>query len=209
MKKAIAVALSLGLLAGALVMPAEAAKKKKKKKLTPVETKFYMHWDDDGAGGCAGMQHMSTEDTEGDTGCSYTFQAAQEIFISSGASEPLSNVYPASDGVPLILDASKKVTGEFAMRGNFAISGTVEWVLSGATGDDFAEIASGTTEAFNSGPTGATGPVILTIEGEIDPKLDKKVFSSLELATTVRGVTSAYVGKEDPGSFISIPSFTK
>lgn len=205
MKRAIAVALSLGLLAGAFAMPAEA--KKKKKKAVPVETKFFMHWDDDGAGGCEGMVHMSTEDTAGDTGCSYVFQPAQEIFIATGASEPLSNAYPASDGVPLTLDASKKLTGEFAMRGNFAVEATVEWVLEGQTGDDFVEIASGTTEAFNSGPTAVTGPVILTVEGDIDPKLDKKVFSSLNLTTTIRGVASAYVGREDPGSFISIPSF--
>ncbi len=42
MKKAIAVALSLGLLAGALAVPAQAGKKKKAK---PVETTLFMHGD--------------------------------------------------------------------------------------------------------------------------------------------------------------------
>lgn len=42
MRKSIAVALSLGLLAGALALPAEAAKKKKAK---PVKTTLYMHGD--------------------------------------------------------------------------------------------------------------------------------------------------------------------
>lgn len=207
MRRTLAVALAIGLLAGALIGPAEAAKKKKKKKLVPTEAQFFIHWDDDGAGGCDGMQHMSLEDTEGDTGCSYVFQPAQEVFVATGAADPLSNVWPASNGVPLVLDASKPITGEFSMRGNLAINASVEWVLSGMTGSGNVEIASGQTETYNSGPTGVTGPVPLTIEADADKKFHKKKFTSLELTTTVRGVASGYVSRENPGSFIVVPSF--
>lgn len=206
MKRVLAVALAIGVLAGALVAPAQAAKKKKKKKPVPIELQFFLHWDDDGAGGCDGMQHMNLEDTEGDTGCSYVFQPAQELFIATGASEPLSYAWPASDGVPFVLDASKAVTGEFHMRGNAAFNASVDWTLSGMSGGSSVEIAAGSTDTYNGAASGTTGPTLLTIEADVDKKLHKKKFTSLQLTTTVRGVASAYVGLENPGSFIVVPA---
>ncbi|MGI8407749.1 MAG: hypothetical protein ACR2L3_04490 [Actinomycetota bacterium] len=209
MKRILAVGLSLGLIAAALVGPAHAARKK----LTPSSASFFLHWDPPSAGqeDCDGLQHMDLEDTPGDTSCSFIFQPAQEALVASGQ-EPLSYVWPASGGLPLTLNASKKITGEFAMKGTFRVQTYVEWVLSGSTGGDFVDIASGQTEPHNAGPLGdptAPGPVILKIEGKASKKLDKKVFTSLQLMTTIRGYASAYVSLDDPGSFITVPTYKK
>lgn len=210
MKRILAVGLTLGLIAAALVGPAHAAKKKP----TPSSATFFLHWDPPSAGqeSCDGMQHMDLEDTPGDTSCSFIFQPAQEALVASGQ-EPLSYVWPASSGVPLTLNASKKITGEFAMKGTFRVQTYVEWVLSGSTGGDFVDIASGQTEPHNAGPlgdpTGPPGPVILKIKGKASKKLDKKVFTSLQLMTTIRGYASSYISLDNPGSFITVPTYKK
>ena len=198
MKKLIVAALTLGLVAGAALVPAAAAKKSK---LKPTETTFFLHWDDDGSGGC-GPTSMSTEDTEdAGNGCNFIFQPAQELLIASGQTM-LTTLWPAADGVPLRLDASRKVTGELTVARIAALDSYVDIVLSGTAGGRSIEIGTFTSEKLNDGP-GAE-----TIEFDIAPKgaLDKKVFTALELSTTIRGVTAlTYVDLETSPSFVVVP----
>jgi hypothetical protein len=211
MRKAIITALVLGLLAGSMALPAEAKKKKKKKPpvvaLAPTELKFFLHWDDDGAGGCTGAQYMDLTDKEGDTGCSFTFQPAQEAFIASGAQDPLAYVWPATEGVPFTLDASRKIVIEWAMRANFAVNASVEVKIEGTAGGELKEIAAGQSSTFNAALTGQTGPVALKLELDPNADLDKLTFDTLQLTSTIRGVCSCYEGRENPGSFLVMPAF--
>ena len=69
MKKLLGAVLGVSLVTLAIVAPAQA------KKASGGPVNFYLHWDDDGAGGCDGLVHMSTEDTPGDTSCWYVFPA--------------------------------------------------------------------------------------------------------------------------------------
>jgi hypothetical protein len=208
MKKTFAVMMALGLLAGALIAPADAAKKKKKKKVPSVaaEAKFFMHWDDDGAGGCAGMVHMDLEDKpDPGSGCEFVAQPANEVLIATG--QGLSRDWPASAGLPLVLDASRKIVGEISIRGA-AGRGTVEVVLSGTVGDESVEL--GTASApFQVVASGQTGAAIASFEIQPDAALNMKSLTSLNLNTMVRGVTAAtYIDLDNPPSFVTIPSFT-
>jgi hypothetical protein len=207
MKKTFAVMMALGLLAGALIAPADAARKKKKKvPSVAAEAKFFMHWDDDGAGGCAGMVHMDLEDKpDPGSGCEFVAQPANEVLIATG--QGLSRDWPASAGLPLVLDASRKIVGEISIRGA-AGRGTVDVVLSGTVGDESVEL--GTASApFQVVASGQTGAAIASFEIQPDAALNMKSLTSLNLNTMVRGVTAAtYIDLDNPPSFVTIPSFT-
>ncbi len=206
MKRAIAVALALGLLAGAMVAPAEAGKKKKKKKLVASEAKFFMHWDDDGAGGCGGMVHMDLEDKEDPgSGCEFVAQPANEVLIMAGQ-EALTRDWPASAGLPLILDAGRPILGEISIRGA-AGQGTVDVVLTGSVGGESVEL--GTAKApFQVVASGQTGAAIAKFEITPPAGLNQKTLTSLNVNTTVRGVTvGTYIELDNPPSFVTIPSF--
>lgn len=209
MKKLIATALVGGLVMGALVAPATAAKKKKKPKV-PVavasETKFFMHWDDDGAGGCAGAQYLSIEDKEDPgSGCEFTALPAQEILIATGQGA-LSREWPATNGVPLVLDAARKITGEIVMRGSAGAGAKVEVVVTGMVDGAVVEIAKGETQTVNFAASGQTGPQVLKFELTPDAALTGKTLEGLTLTTTTRGVTGAtYYDLEGP-SFMVVPA---
>lgn len=205
MRKAISVALALGLLVGAFIGPAEAGKKKKKK-LVPSEAQFFMHWDDDGAGGCDGMVHMDLEDKEDPgSGCEFIAQPANELLIATGQ-EALSRDWPASAGLPLILDASRPIVGEISIRG-LAGKGSVDVVLTGSVDGESVEL--GTASApFEVVASGQTGAAIAKFEITPDEGLNQKTLESLNLNTTVRGVTVAtYIELDNPPSFVTVPSF--
>lgn len=204
MKRAIAVALALGLLAGAMAAPAEAGKKKKKK-LVASEAKFFMHWDDDGAGGCGGAVHMDLEDKEDPgSGCEFIAQPANEVLIAAG--QGLSRDWPASAGLPLILDATRPIVGEISIRG-LAGRGSVDVVLTGLVDDESVEL--GTASApFQVVASGQTGAAIAKFEITPDAALNQKTLTSLNLNTTVRGATVAtYIELDNPPSFVTVPSF--
>jgi hypothetical protein len=210
MKRFVVFLAIIGLLVGSITT-VEAAKKKKKKKppvvtLAPTELKFFIHWDDDGAGGCAGAQYMDLEDKAGDTGCSFVFQPAQEVFMAAGE-DPLSYVWPATAGVPFTLDASRKIVIEWAMRATVAVNTKVEVTIEGTTGGEMKEIAAGESPVFHGGATGQTGPILVKLELDPDKALDKLTFDSLTMTTTFRGVCACYEGREGPGSFVVIPAF--
>lgn len=207
MKRTIVFALVLGLVAGSIAMPATAKKKKKKKPvLVESELKYFLHWEDDGAGGCDGLVHMNLQDTEDPgSGCEFIAQPAQELLIATGQGA-LTRDWPADEGLPFILDAKKKITGEIALRGAAAVQAKVDLVLTAVIGGESVEIATGSTVAGNGAVTGQTGPIILTFELEPDPAFDGKTVEGLSLNTATRGVTVAtYIALDNPASFLVVP----
>lgn len=218
MKKKISILLVFGLVAGMLFAPAEAGqkKKKKKKKKPPVaapqfvekELTFYLRWDDDGAGGCAGAQYLSLEDGEDPgSGCAYTFQPANEVFHATGAEDPLVREWPAANGVPFKIDASRKVMATMVVRGSGNPQARLDLGLTGSVKDTVSDIASGSTGNFTLASSGssAQGPQTFNVEMEIDKALDKADLSTLVLSTEFRGAAaSIYIDLEGP-SFITIP----
>ncbi len=119
MKKTLIAGLILGLVAGSLYAPAAAGKKKKKKKppaLVQVDQKMFL-----GAAGACGTVERSLSITDGqDLECWYVragliYDAGEGQPAPAGA-EPWAE-WPAADGVPLLLDATKHITGEISTGG--------------------------------------------------------------------------------------------
>jgi hypothetical protein len=211
MKKALALFLALGLLAGLMVGPAAGAKKKKKKKakLVQAELTLYMRWDDDGAGGCGGPKYLSTEDGEDPAnGCSFVAQGAQEVVIAA-TGERLANDWPATEGVPFKLDASRPLSGSFAIRGHAGARAWLEVAITGTAKDSLQDLAVGESEQYTMPTSSQLGPTVIEMEFELDKGLDKLDFTTLNLNTAIRGVhATGYIDLEAP-SFITIPVWVK
>jgi hypothetical protein len=211
MKKTLTVALALGLVVGALVAPVEAKKKKAKPPvLQPAELKYFLHWEADGSTpeGCTKTPHMDLKDTEGDTTCSFAFQIAQEAFAAAGQ-DLLRYSYPATEGVPFVLDASRHLTGQIALRGTVT-KATVEVVLTGVVNGEMVTLAEGVTaEATGAGTNnGLPGqPAIIPVDFEIAKGLDKAKVTGLTLGLTVRGVHRGWVDYEVTPTHVIVPAW--
>lgn len=217
MRKLVALALLAGLVFGSVGV-AEAAKKKKKKKKAPVasELKYFLHWDSDGATpeGCTGPVHMNLQDATGDSTCNYTFQPLQEAFIATGAQAPLVYTYPATEGVPFVVDASRKLKGEIVLRGTFTIQGKVDLVLNATIGGQQVKLAEGSTAAANGVLSSAVQgqqmpgpPAVLPVDLEINKAADKQQVTALSLDVVVRGLHRGGIDYEATPSHVIVPAF--
>lgn len=221
MKRSIVILVALGLLAGALVAPADAKKKKKKPAppvtLTPVELKFYPHHAPDGATpeGCTGAYFMDLKGDTVDTTCSNSTQVAQEVYAAAGQSL-ISYTYPATEGVPFVLDASRKLTGEVTLRGTVSVNAKAHLTLSGTVGGSDVVIAEGETTTGNGAASNSVqgvplpGPAVtVPVELEIDKALDKAEVTGLTLVITVRGVHRGHIDLDRNPTHIVVPAFQK
>lgn len=210
MKKVLVAVLVGGLVAGALVAPAAAKKKKKPKAPVPAELTYFLHWDDDGAGGCAGAKHMNLEDTEDPGhGCGPTQQPAQEAYIATGAQPKIEAAWPASVGTPFVLDASRKITGEIVVQTDIgAPLAALEVTITGQSGGEMKEIGTFTSADFTLPSTFVTGdPEIVAFEIAPPGELQGLSFDSFTVTTAVRkaAATFTYIGLDDPSSFVKVP----
>jgi hypothetical protein len=217
MKRTLVAILVLGLLGGSLATVAEA-KKKKPKKLVPAEQKYFLHWKGDGATppGCTDIVYMDLQDTAGDAGCSDSTQVAQEVFDQTGQ-ELVSTTYPATEGVPLTLDASRHLTGTIVLTGTVTANASAQLELSGTVGGADTVVATGETTtgngALSNNPSGLIqlpGPgAVLPVDIALDTAFDKKLVTALTLKVTIRGVHRGGVDYERQPSHIIVPTFTK
>lgn len=219
MKRAIVVLVALGLLAGALTAPVEAKKKKKNPgtpvvTLVPAELKYFPHYAPDGATpeGCTGAQSMDLKDTV-DTTCSNSSQAAQEVYAAAGQ-ELISYTYPATEGTPFILDASRKLTGEITLRGTISVNAKAQIQLVGTVAGAEAVIAEGESATGNGAVSNSAqgvelpGPAVtVPIDIELDKALDKLEVTTLSLTITVRGVHRGHVDLDRNPTHIIVPIF--
>lgn len=216
MKRSIVAILVLGLLAGSLATVAEAKKKPKKKPLVAAEEKFFLHWDGDGATppGCSENVYMNLQDTAGDPSCSDSTQVAQEAFAAAGE-DLVTTVYPATEGVPLVLDATRKLTGQIALTGTVTANAKAQLELTGTVDGQSVTLASGETAtgngALSNNPSGLgqlPGPSAkLAVELPIDPAYNLKTVSGLTLTVTIRGVHRGGVDYERDPSNIVVPTW--
>jgi hypothetical protein len=218
MKRILAIVLVGGLIGGLAYAPAIAKKKPKPKpKPKQVSVDYFMHRD--ACGTDADVTSLSVEDGEdGGNACGSPFAGAgNEFFIQIG-DVPLSDIWAATDGIPFTLDASKDITGQITVSSfkgdpaNPASLGageaTLEVVLTGTSGGEVKTIGTGsTTYTVTPDQTAYTSDFTITP----DAALDKVLFESLELTTTLRGpaVLHAFYELEDPASFFTIPTWVK
>ena len=217
MRRTLVTIIVLGLLAGSLATVAEA-KKKPKKKAVASEQKFFLHWDSDGATppGCAGAVYMSLEDKSGDSTCSTTTQFAQEAFVATGSDGDIVRyLFPAADGVPFTLDASRNLKGAVILRGTYTYDAYVEILLTGEVDGAPVKLAEGATGkgqgvASNSvqGTVQLPGPhAELPIDIAFDKAFDKKLVTKLDLQITIRGHHRGGVDYELNPSHVIVPTW--
>jgi hypothetical protein len=219
MKRSLVTLIVLGLLAGSLASVAEAKKKKPKpKKLVAAEQKFFLHWDSDGATppGCAGAVYMSLEDKTGDSTCSTTTQFAQEAFHAAGVDDEIVRyLFPAADGVPFTLDASRNLTGAMVLRGTYTYDAYVEIVLTGVVDGQAVTLAEGESGkgqgALSNSVQGMVqlpGPhAELPLDIAFDKAYDKKAVTRLDLEVTIRGHHRGGLDYELNPSHILVPTW--
>lgn len=218
MKRSLVAIIVVGLLAGSLVGLAEAKKKPKPKKPVAAEQKFFLHWDSDGATpeGCTGAVYMSLEDKTGDSTCSSTAQAAQEVFVAAGSEDEMVRyLFPAADGVPFTLDASRNLKGTMALRGTYTYDAYVELVLTGIVDGAVVKLAEGATGkgqgALSNSVMGLVqlpGPhAELPIDVAFDKAYDKKKVTKLDLQVTIRGHHRGGIDFELNPSHIVVPTW--
>jgi hypothetical protein len=199
MKKTIVALLALGLVAGSLSGSAVAGKKKQK--LFKGELSFYLHHE--GCGEDNTLAYMDLEDKSGDDSCAYIFQPAQEAFVATGLSDPLTWSYAATDGVPFRLKAKKGVKGLLAIGHVGIVEGSVDVRLSGSTKKGSETLVEENLEIGTAPP----GTAEIDLDLAIPKKLNGKVFESLSVDVTIRGVApQAWVSLENPATHITIHS---
>lgn len=216
--------LAVALVGGVVAGSAEAAKKKKKPKppvptVMQVDQKMYLRGD-----ACTvearGLSLVDNADAE----CWYTNSGLLHD-LRDGKPSPAGTdpniTWPALDGIPLTLDATKPITGEITTTGGHCplnlptgpgclpmpvSAGNVTFVVKvvGEAGGE-QKVIGEMTDEFAAGPG-----VVHTTKVSITPDaaLDKTVFETLTLITRVRG-NSVFHGVyklDNPSSFISIPT---
>ena len=221
-KRLIAVALIGGLIAGGITT-AEAKKKRKKKKKKPVpvqvDTTYFLRADSAESVDAANL-HLSIEDGA-DAGNGYgwaEYGAWNEAFGNAGQDDlVLKDIWPATDGLPLKLDASKKAAGTLYLSswnpgsaaGQTASPPgrpTLDVELTGDVGGETISLGTASV-TYDLSPTSAQYEVKFEIE--LADELDKKQLTALTMTVTQRGAAQQHGSYEldDPASFLVVPSW--
>lgn len=219
MKKALIVALVLGLIAGSLAAPAAAKKKKKKKPPVPVavDQKFFLR----DADGCDTSENQLSLLDGVDTGCWYVDSGlAYEAIVGAGllTSADLAQSWASVDGTPFALDTSKPITGEVTTSGGACVvdGGCAPAPVSGGLAMlDVTVLATIAGEEKEIGLFTETFPAVpgsphtSAVEITLDPALEGLRVDSLRVLTYIHGASAGHgiVVLDDPASFLTIPSF--
>jgi len=131
-----------------------------------------------------------------------------EIGSTVGVVAPAVDIYPAVDGLPLTLDASRPVTGQITLSsfqpGVEAGGGTVTIDIT-LTGDS-ATIGT-TSVSYTVLPT--QPPVASTFSIQPPASLDKRDFGAITLSVRVRGVHAAHgYFSYNGASFVTLPTYS-
>lgn len=228
MKKLVVVGLILGLIAGSLVAPAAAAKKKKKKKPpvvvvapVPTDVNYYLHRNSCGEATDETTLSTIDEDGEGGDDCGAVESGlVTEVFTTTGQDPstpgvdtgPDKTTWAATDGVPLVLDATKDIKGAIAFSSfccrtvNVGISAGQAKMHAVVTGDTAgaSKVIGEATVEFTVTPQ--TRTYVVEFQIQPDAALDQATFTSLELTITNRGASylHSFYSVDDPASLITV-----
>lgn len=215
MRKAIVIALALGLIAGSVAAPATAKKKKKKAPVaTPVT--FWFHNDSDPVV-CtddAVFTLMLTEAKTGGNCGNRVYGAGYAAAEAAGIADPYT--YNAIEGLPFVLDATQKITatiyvsstrGEATNPVTLGIGQTtLVATLQGTTAEGAKEL--GSQEVTYTVLPGEEFSEV-KLEFEPDAALDKAEFTGLGISLHNQGnsINHGYYRTNNPASFIVIPTW--
>ena len=217
MRRALIVAVVLGLLTGSLAAPVEAAKKKKKKPapaLQPVPVTLFFS---NTSGGCSDDAYLMVlaEPTEGSNCGTLLSGPGNELLVRAGQA-PDTIVYNAAEGVPFVLDATQKITGKIQVASHSgraenpgslgAGPTTLVAALTGTSGGEEKDL--GTVEvSYVATPDKKVFEV--AVEFEPPAELDKAEFTSLSISLYNRGFAAlhGFYRAVAPASNLTIPTW--
>lgn len=227
-RKQFVVAVSLALVAGLVIAPADAKPKKKKPKVPPapaaVDLKYFL-----ASNGCP-PQGQTAKDAEDFLTLTDTEDAVECNHTAAGIRNDVQTVTPAYtrdgqsrwwdtiDGTPVVLDTSKRITGELFTSGtSCAAAGvcsptpisageqTLDITVVGETGGEEVEIGT-FTETF-AVPPGTVHTV--KVDVPIDPAHAGKTFDSITMITFQHGNSAGHgvIKSNAPtSSYVVIPT---
>jgi hypothetical protein len=214
-KRAFLVTLAAALVATSLLAPAEAAKKKKPKKppaAAPVQTDVTLFLRRDGED-CAdaAARFLSLVDAEDiDTGsCGSANYGVREPL----GADPMSYATREGDGVPVTLDATKKITGLVGVKSQ-SQQGAARWGIGSTTLNielvgsvaGVSKTIGSTTVDYDVEPGGMDQVYEIEFEITPDTALDKTVFESLSLILFNSGSSAnhGFYTTDNPASFFKM-----
>jgi hypothetical protein len=126
---------------------------------TPTTTRFYLRRD--GCGTSSDNPHLSTaQGTDGGDGCGLIVNA---VPLGGDVDQAAFVDFPASDGLPLSLDASRSITGVISLTGAQVGLAEVDVSLEALSNGEAVSIGADNNETAALDPTGASTPVPFTI----------------------------------------------
>lgn len=217
------VILGLVALLGLSVVGAADAKKKKRKPKpsapVSVDQKFYLRQD---AEACSAAHNFLSMTDGPDLACFLVFGGAvytanEAVSEGSGGEVPIavsgSEAWAMEEGLPLVLDTSKHLTGELVVRGGVleptvpsASLGQVMFAMEivGEVGGEVKEI--GVVEEEWTAVPGDNH--LVKVDVTLDPALTGLTFDSISLTTFMRGASIGphTIELEAPAAFLVFPT---
>jgi hypothetical protein len=169
----------------------------------PQTTRFYLRRD--GCGTTSDNPHLSTSSgTDAGDGCGLIVNSV--VGLGGDADQAAFIDFPASDGMPLALDASRNVTGVIDITGTAAGLSEIDVSLEALVNSQAVEVGSGTASAVLD-PTASDNPVQFTIAPSTS--LAGADLQALDLRVTIHGpsIDGGYIGLSGK-SYADVPSFS-
>lgn len=169
---------------------------------TDATTRFYLRRD--GCGTASDNPHLSiTSGADGGDGCGLVLNAV--VGLGGDVDRGAFVDFPASDGMPLSLDAGRTVSGTIDITGTAVGAVEVDVSLEGLVGGQGVPVGSTTTTTLLD-PTASDNPVAFTLQP--DASLAGMDLQGLDLRVHVHGpaIDAGFVGLSGK-SFVDLPSF--
>jgi hypothetical protein len=169
---------------------------------TPGSTTFYLRRD--GCGTSNDNPHLSvTSGTDGGDGCGLIFNAI--VGTGGDAVQSAFVDFPASDGMPLALDATRSINGAIALTGLEIGIAQVDVTLEALVHGDPVTLGSD-SESTILDPTANDTPIPFTIQPS--PTLDGSDLQALDLRVHIHGpnIYSGFISLNGH-SYVDLPSY--
>ena len=165
-------------------------------------TRFYLRRD--GCGTSSDNPHLSvTSGTDGGDGCGIVLNSV--VGLGGDVDQGAFVDFPAADGMPLALDASRAVSGTIDITGTAGGAVEVDVSLEGLVGGDGVPVGTTTTTTVLD-PSVSDNPVAFTIQP--GASLAGKDLQGLDLRVHIHGpaLDAGFVGLSGKSS-VDVPSF--
>src|SRR5579862_611863 len=170
---------------------------------TPQTTRFYLRRD--ACGTSNDNPHLSTASgTDGGDGCGLIVNSV--VGLGGTADQAAFIDFPATDGMPLALDASREVSGVIDIEGTAAGLSQVDVSLEALVGGQAVDIGSA-SESTVLDPTASDNRVPFTIQPAAG--LAGADLQALDLRVHIQGpnIDAGFIGLSGK-SYVDMPSFT-